>query len=295
MDVAVFGASRLGQAVAQICAVAGHDVHLYDEEANAVMDGIDTIERRLPADTDVTDRLSGTTGRDAAVADADIVVETSISDAATLQTLFADIEGAVGRDTLIAAGVEGIAVTAAAAGLRHPERAVGLRFREPLEQPLVEVVAAEQTSERIRERASAFVAGLDRSPVVVRDTPGVVSTRAALALEAEAMRLVDEGVASVQAVDDVLELGYGHEHGPLVQADRAGLDTRLDALEQLSRDVSDRFDPPAVLRDRVDAGKLGKQSGEGFYRWENGDPVESAVTGPEFADEADPSGTPDRE
>lgn len=282
MDVAVLGASQLGRAIAQVCAVAGHDVHFYDDEANDVMDGIDAIERRLPAETDAMDRLAGTTGLEAAVADAAVVVETATTDATALQARFADIETVLTRDTLVVSSAVGVSVTASAAGLRHPDRAIGLKFCDPLDAPLVEVVVADQTSRETCDRARSFVQGLDRSPVVVRDTPGVVSTRAALALEAEAMRMVEDEVAGVEAVDAVLQLGFDHANGPLVQADRAGLGNRLETLESLHAELGDRFAPPEILRDLVAAGKTGGPSGEGFYTWENGEPTEPALPAPDI-------------
>jgi 3-hydroxybutyryl-CoA dehydrogenase len=282
MHVAVLGADRLGRAVAQVCAVAGHDVSLHGDEANVVMDGIDAIEGRLPDDTDAVDRLSGTTGLEAAVAEAGVVVETATTDAADLQGTLADIEEFVDREALVALAAGGVSVTAAAAGLRHPDRAIGLQFRDPLDAPLVEVVVADQTSTATCDRAESFVEGLDRVPVVVRDGPGVVSTRAALALEAEAMRLIEEEVAGVDAVDEVLELGFDHGRGPLEQADSAGLDNRLAALERLHAELGERFAPPGILRDLVAAGDTGGPRGEGFYVWENGEPTEPALPDPDI-------------
>jgi len=292
MDVAVLGAGSPGRAVAQLCAVAGHAVSLHDETATAAMDGIDTIEQRLDVAVDAGERdpgtrasavenLQATTGLEAAVSDADIVLETATSAAATLQKRFADIEEHTGRETIVAP-TTGVAVTAAAAGLRHPDRAVGMRFQDPLERPLVEVLVAEQTSRDTCERATAFVDGIDRSPVVVRDAPGAVATRTVLALEAEAMRLVDNGVAGVEAVDDAVRLGHDHPVGPLESADRAGLDRRLETLESLRSALGARFDPPGLLRELVAAGKTGLSAGEGFYVWEDGEPTEPAVSIPEL-------------
>lgn len=305
MDVAVLGAGSPGRAIAQVCVLAGHAVSLHDDDATAAMDGIDAIEQRLDAavaageyDDAVraaaVDRLEATTGLDAAVADADIVIDTARTDAGTLQETLAAVEGMAGRETLMAPTATGISVTAAAAGLRHPDRAVGLRSGEPLERPLVEVVVADQTAGDARDRAVSFVKGLDRSPVVVRDTPGGASVRAELALEAEAMRLVEEGVAGVGAVDDALALGYDHPVGPLERADRAGLDARMEALEYLQAELGARFEPPDVLRDRVASGATGTRTGEGFYRWEDGDPTEPALPDPDIPDRAhgpdDPTG-----
>ena len=282
MYVAVLGAGRLGRAVALVCAVAGHDISLHGDEANVVMDGIDAIEGRLPDDTGAVDRLSGTTGLEAAVADAGVVVETATTGTATLQANFAELEAFVDRETLVTLAADSGPVTAAAAGLRHPDRAIGLRFRDPLNSPLVEVVVADQTSQETSDRTESFVDGLDRVPVVVRDSPGVVSTRAALALETEAMRLVGDDVAGVAAVDKILELGFDHASGPLEQADRAGLDNRLAALEHLHAELGDRFAPPDVLADLVAAGNTGGPRGQGFYVWENGEPTEPALANPDI-------------
>jgi 3-hydroxybutyryl-CoA dehydrogenase len=293
MDVAVLGADEPGWPIASVCALSGHSVSLCDEDPTDAMDALDDIERHLDgaveagqrepaAREDALGRLEATTGLGGAVADADVVVEAATGDPQSLQNRFADIEELADRETLIASGLAGVSLTAAAAGLRYPDRAVGLQFRDPLDRPLVEVVVADQTSEENCDRASGFVRGLDFSPVVVRDAPGVVSTRTVLALEAEAMRLVGTGVASVTAADDALALGYGHPIGPLEQADRAGLDDRLEALAYLHDELGERFEPPTVLRERVAAGHTGLASGEGFYVWENGEPSESALRDPEI-------------
>lgn len=280
MDVAVLGAGERGRDLAGVCAVAGHTVSLYDADANAAMDGVDAIEGWVPAGA--LDRVGATTGIEAAVADAAVVVETVTGDAAALQEEFAAIEEAAPRDALLATAVPDVSVTAGAAGLRHPDRALGLRYRALADVALVEVVVADQTGREACERAQSFVTGLDRSPVLVRDSPGAAATRLALALEAEAMRLVGEGVAGVDAADDALALGYDHPMGPLEAADRAGLDDRLETLEYLAGALGDRFDPPALLGERVAAGALGRTTGEGFYVWEDGEPTEPAVPAPEL-------------
>jgi len=279
MHVAVLGAVSAGQALAEVCVRAGHDVSLHDDDANAVMDGIDAVEARLD---DTPDRLDGTTGLEAAVADAEIVVETVSEDATALQEAFAAVESHAAREALIVTTAPAVSVTAAAAGLRHPDRAVGFRFRNLQEVPLVEVVVADQTTAETCERAVSFVTGLDRSPVVIRDAPGAAATRLALALEVEAVRLVSEGVAGVEEADESLRLGYDYPMGPLEQADRAGLGDRLGTLEQLTEAFGERFEPPALLRERVADGKTGAATGEGFYLWEDGKPTEPALPEPEI-------------
>ncbi len=291
MDVAVLGAGPLGRGIAQVCARAGHHVNLQDDEANVVMDGIDVVERRLGDALEAgrldgetrdaaLDGLEGTTGLDAAVGDADVVIETRGGDASTIRERFAAVEDLTGRETLVATGTQGASVTAAAAGLRQPDRAVGLHLLDPLDSPLVEVVVADQTTEDTADRALAFVEGLGSHPILVADAPGEVTARLALAQEVEAMRLVEEGVASVTAVDEALTLGYDAPTGALERADRAGLDRRLETLEVLAAELGDRFEPPAVLRDLVSSGRTGAGAGEGFYVWENNEPVESALPDP---------------
>lgn len=291
MNVAVLGAGTRGRAIARLCALAGHTVSLHDEDVATAMDGIDAVEGDLEDAVDAgevdsgsyvaaVENLEATTGLEAAVGDAGVVVETATADAGELQERLAEIEAATGRETLIAPATR-VRVTAAAAGLRHPDRAVGLVFQDPPERPLVEVVVAGQTGREATERATEFVEGLDRSPVVIRDTPGGVATRTVLALEVEAMRLVEEGVAGVAAVDAALELGHDHPVGPLEAADRAGLDSRLETLESLRERLGERFDPPDLLWDLVGAGNTGLASGEGFYVWEEGEPTGPAVSIPD--------------
>jgi len=293
MDVAVLGAGPAGRAITQLCAVAGHAVSLHDETVAAAMDGVDAVEQRLDDAVDAgelqpgtrvtaVENLEATTGLDAAVTDAGVVLETTTVESTALQERFAEIEEYADREALVAPTGD-VGVTAAAAGLRHPDRAVGLRFQDPLARPLVEVVVAEQTSRETRERATEFVDGIGRSPVVVRDAPGAVATRTILALEVEAMRVVDEGVAGVEAVDDAMELGHDHPAGPLENADRAGLGQRLETLEHLRERLGERFDPPDLLRDLVAEGNTGLASGEGFYVWEDDRPVEPAVSIPEVS------------
>ncbi|MFC7142193.1 3-hydroxyacyl-CoA dehydrogenase family protein [Halosimplex aquaticum] len=291
MDVAVLGAGATGRGIAQCCAAAGHGVTLHDDDANVVMDGIDAVEAGLDdavtagtldaaARDDAVGRIEATTGLDGAVADADLVVEATDADRAARRDLFADVEERVGDETFIATSGAAVSVTAVAAGLRNPGRAVGLHFVDPPEAPLVEVVVAEQTAEPTREAAVSFVEGLGREAIVVRDTPGFAATRLGLALSVEAMQMIDERAAGVEAVDRAMTVGHDHPVGPLAAADERGLDATLDALEHLAGTLGERFTPPPVLREKVAAGDLGRKTGEGFYVWEGGEPVEPADPDP---------------
>ena len=292
MDVAVLGAGERGRAIARVCARGGVTVSLHADDATAVMDSVDIVERRLDAAVDAgellpderddtVDRLEATTDLEGALADVDVVIEATERDEARLQGRFAEIEELLDRDAVVATSNPAVSLTRVAAGLRYPDRALGLHFHRPLETTLVEIVVAEQTQGGTVERAERFLSDIDQSPVVVRDTPGIASTRLALTVEREAMQMVEDGVAGIEAVDDVLDLGYDSER-PLERADRAGLDARLETLETLAAEVGPRFEPPSLLVDLVVDGKTGLDAGEGFYRWDGGDPVEPAVPGPQF-------------
>lgn len=278
MEVAVLGATHAGRALAVRCALAGHAVRLHDGDANLVMDAIDAIEHRHG--DGVMGAIDGTTGLRAAVANADVVVDATDGDERTRREFVADVEEFVGDETLVATSGVDVSVTGVAAGLRRPERAVGLHVPASAESPITEVVVADQTSEATRERAVEFVSSLDGTPLVVRDAPGFASARLDLALVAEAIRMVEEGVASVRDVDRTLELGRDHPTGPLALADQMGLDVVLDGLEDLANRLDGRFDPPGLLREKVSEGSLGVTTGEGFYRWENGDRIEPADPAP---------------
>src|SRR5204863_2567920 len=136
-----------------------------------------------------------------------------------------------------------------------------------------EIVVAEKTSQESVERALNFARTIGKTPIVVRDAPGFATSRLGVTLGVEAMRMVEEGVASVADIDRAMELGYRHPMGPLKLTDLVGLDVRLAILEHLQREIGDQFRPPALLRQMVRAGKLGKKSGEGFYLWKDGQAV----------------------
>ena len=147
---------------------------------------------------------------------------------------------------------------------------MGLHFFNPVHiQPLLEVVRADVTSPETLERALAFARHIGKDPIVVRDVAGFASSRLGLALGLEAIRMLEEGVADAEAIDQAMVLGYRHPMGPLALTDLIGLDVRLAIAETLAREIDPRrFAPPQLLRDMVAAGKLGKKTGEGFYRYD---------------------------
>ncbi len=280
MEIAVLGAGVQGRALAQLLAVAGHSVRLQDDAAAAAMDAVDDVERAVGEEA--IERLDPTTDREAAVADAAVVILASPGDPQTLRGNLATLEEWVDRDTILAVTIGDGSVTVAAAGLRHPDRAIGLELPDPLGDAVAELVVADQTSAETLDRMRTLVESLDLVAAVVADHPGIVSTRLALATEVEAMRILADGVASVADVDAAFAERHGHAMGPLERADRAGLDRRLATLETLADALGPRFEPPSILRDLVAEGDTGLAGGRGFYEWENGEPAGSAVPAPDL-------------
>jgi len=285
MHVAILGAGTMGHGIAQVSAMAGHDVSLRDIDADIVDDGLAAIESNLQegiAREKVTestaeatiDRLKGTTSLEEAVTGADLVVEAVPEEMAIKHETLTAVESHVDPATVIASNTSSLSLTEIASVLDYPERAIGLHFFNPVHiMALVEIVVAEQTSAETIARAREFVNGIDKTPVEVADAPGFASSRLGVSLGVEAMRMVQEGVATPQDIDTAMELGYNHPMGPIELGDVVGLDVRLDILEYLRDELGERFRPPQILKRKVRAGKLGKKSGEGFYVWEDGDIV----------------------
>jgi 3-hydroxybutyryl-CoA dehydrogenase len=285
MHVAVLGAGTMGHGIAQVSAMAGHDVRLRDIETGLVEDGLDAIESNLDegidrekvteAEAEATlDRLAGTTSLPEAVRGADLVIEAVPEDMESKHDTVRDVEEHVDADAVIASNTSSLSVTEIASVLDDPGRVLGLHFFNPVHiLPLVEIVIAEQTDPDTVAFANDFVEGIEKTPVEVTDAPGFASSRLGVALGVEAMRMVQEGVADPRDIDTAMELGYNHPMGPLELGDVVGLDVRLDILEYLREELGERFRPPQILRRKVRAGKYGKKSGEGFYVWEDGEVV----------------------
>src|SRR5256886_1629980 len=170
---------------------------------------------------------------------------------------------------LTVTGVQTCALPILRVGHHFPGRVVGMHFFNPVHaMKLVEVVTHPQTTSQSVERAVTFAKALGKEPIVVKDSPGFASSRLGLALGLEAMRMLEEGVASAEDIDKAMELGYNHPMGPLKLTDMVGLDVRLAIAEYLFQALDDRrFEPPRILRDKVARGELGQKSGKGFYNW----------------------------
>jgi 3-hydroxybutyryl-CoA dehydrogenase len=278
--VAVVGAGTMGHGIAYVALLAGCPVALTDSRPDALTSALHRIGDLLasgvergklgPADVAAArSRLETEPDLAAAIGDADVVIEAVVEDLGVKQRLFAELERAAPADALLASNTSSLSIAAIASGMRRPPRLVGMHFFNPVPaMKLVEVVRHAATDARAVDRAVALARLFRKEPIVVRDSPGFASSRLGLALGLEAMRMLEQGVATAEDIDKAMELGYNHPMGPLKLTDLVGLDVRLAIAESLYRALEDpQFRPPAILRDKVTKGELGRKAGRGFYTW----------------------------
>jgi len=224
------------------------------------------LNLRVPEE--VKDRVRILAARDR-IEMADVVIEAIVEDLAVKQRLFADIERAVPAEALLASNTSSLSIGQIAATMTQPARLVGMHFFNPVHlMKLVEVVTHADGSAATTERAVAFARQLGKEPIVVRDSPGFASSRLGVVLGLEAMRMLEQGVATPEDIDKAMELGYNHPMGPLKLTDLVGLDVRLAIAEYLHATLGDaHYAPPKILREKVQKGELGRKTGKGFYTW----------------------------
>jgi len=277
--VGVIGGGRMGAGIAQVFAVAGAVVCLAERDPAAAVAARDRVAMGLlraaekgkltESSDDVLDRLVLVDDAAALPVDTDLVIEAVPEDAALKIRVLAAAEAAVGDRAVLASNTSSLSIAGLAEGLRRPGRFLGLHFFNPVPaSSLVEIVVGPATGDRTRAAARSWVAGLGKSEVVVRDSPGFATSRLGVLLGLEAIRMVEEGVADAASIDRAMELGYRHPMGPLRSTDLVGLDVRLAIAEHLHRELGERFAPPALLRDKVARGELGRKTGQGFFTWE---------------------------
>jgi 3-hydroxybutyryl-CoA dehydrogenase len=277
--VAVLGAGTMGNGIAQVCATAGFAVAVSDVSAP-------TIERAKKSVASSLERMVAkakisATQRDEtlarivwgqslaqAVEHADVVVEAIPERMELKLDAFRAVDAAAPSHALLGSNTSSLSVTEIASALKDPSRLVGMHFFNPVPvMELLEIVRGLRTSESAIERTKMFATRIGKTSIVVKDFPGFATSRLGVAIGVEAIRMVEQGVASPEDIDRAMELGYRHPMGPLKLGDLVGLDVRLAILEHLHRELGEQFRPPALLRQMVRAGKLGKKSGEGFYKW----------------------------
>ncbi len=280
--VTVLGAGTMGHGIAQVAAMAGWTVAVYDVEERLVEAGLKRIRDNLTAGVErgkVTPerrdetlaRLSGTTSLEAAARDSDLVIEAVPEDAALKRKVFAALDAAAPPRAVLATNTSSLSVGDIAGATARPERVVGMHFFNPVHiMKLVEVVRHGGAAEQAVDTARAAGERMGKDPIVVRDVAGFASSRLGVLLGLEAIRMLEAGVASAPDIDKAMRLGYGHPMGPLELGDHVGLDVRLAIADHLHRELGPRFQPPELLRTMVRDGKLGRKSGQGFYRWQDG-------------------------
>lgn len=277
--VGVVGAGVIGHGVAQAIAQAGHDVVLVDVDSEALRRAREQIRHGLMLTTllarnggadieEVLGKIVFTTAYDA-LRDASFVVENVTEDLATKHDALRSVAHTCRDDVVVGCNTSAIPIAVLATATRHPDRVVGMHFMNPV--PLkgtVEVIRSEHTSEATLEAALAFLSSIGKNAVVVRDSPGFVANRVLMLTINEASRVVGEDVASAEDVDRIFRECLGHSMGPLETADLIGLDTVVRSLDVLHTHLGDhRFDASPTLAELVAAGKLGRKTGAGFFRY----------------------------
>jgi 3-hydroxybutyryl-CoA dehydrogenase len=287
--VLVVGAGTMGRGIAALCVARGFETSIHDAipaAAAAAPAAIgDTLARARArgrmseAEETSARRLLAVAPSLSAAGQVDLVIEAAPESLDVKRALFAEIDRAP-EPVVLATNTSSLSIAKIAAATSNPGRVLGLHFFNPAPvMPLVEIVVGPATSPAATSAARAFVAALGKEAILVRDAPGFATSRLGLVLGLEAMRMVEEGVATAADIDRAMEAGYGHAMGPLKTSDLVGLDVRLAIAETLAAELSDaRFDPPAILRALVAQGKTGKKAGEGFYRWEGNVPVTAGGT-----------------
>ncbi|MBO0889965.1 MAG: 3-hydroxyacyl-CoA dehydrogenase family protein [Acidothermales bacterium] len=273
----------MGSGIAQVSAVAGHDVVMRDVGDEQVARGVAAVRKSLDrfvakgtvaeADADAAvGRITTTTDLDAA-ADADIVVEAVFEQIDVKRDVFAALDRICPEGTLLATNTSAIPITQIAAATERPEDVVGTHFFSPVPMmALCELVRGRRTSDATLRRAREYAEGVGKTCVVVnRDVGGFVTTRLICALAMEAVRLYEAGVASAEDIDTACRLGFGHAMGPLATTDLTGVDVLRHASLNVWRETADpKFFPPEIVTRMVEAGELGRKSGRGFYDYSEG-------------------------
>ncbi len=277
--IAVIGAGTMGHGIAHVAAVMGADVRLYDAMKGAARAGVTRIAANLAKGVELGKVASA--DRDAALgrlhpfdelAEActgvDCVIEAVPEHLELKRELFTSVDRIAPGHALFATNTSSLPVGEIAEVVRDPSRVVGMHFFNPVHvMKLVEVVHHKRTNPAALQLAVALAGKMGKTAITVADSPGFASSRLGIAIGIEAMRMVEDGVASPADIDTAMKLGYGHPMGPLELTDLVGLDVRLGIADYLATALGVRFEPPQLLRDKVNAGQLGKKTGHGFYRW----------------------------
>lgn len=292
-NVTVIGAGTMGNGIAHVFAQHGHPTKLVDLNSAALEKAMATIDKNLERlvvkerltpeqKTATLANLTISTDLDASVGGADLVVEAATENEALKLKIFAQMDAAAPAHAILATNTSSISITRIAAATQRPEQVIGMHFMNPVPlMKLVEVIRGYSTSDATCEAVNACSVALGKIPVEANDYPGFVANRVLLPMINEAIIALHEGVAKVDAIDNIMKLGMAHPMGPLQLADFIGLDVCLSILRVLHEGLGkDKYAPCPLLANMVAAGKLGRKSGEGFYVYTKGS--KELVVSPSF-------------
>ncbi|QNK87675.1 3-hydroxybutyryl-CoA dehydrogenase [Sporosarcina sp. resist] len=278
--IMVIGAGQMGGGIAQVCAQAGFDVKLNDIKEESYAKGLAVITKNLSRNVEkgrmTEDEKSAVLGRitksldlqDAS--DVDIVIEAAVENMDIKKSIFAKLDEIAPQHAILASNTSSLPITEIAAATKRPEQVIGMHFMNPVPfMKLVEIIRGLATADDVYKAVEDMTVKLSKTPVEVNDFPGFVANRILMPMINEAIYTLYEGVATEQAIDEVMKLGMNHPMGPLQLADFIGLDTCLYIMETLHEGFGDsKYRPCPLLRKYVKAGWLGKKSGRGFYVYE---------------------------
>ena len=280
-QIAVIGTGTMGRGIAYLSALAGYDTVIHDVDAAALDAAKASVESTLKkgvekgkvadaAAREAIARIQLAAELEPAVRTADLIIEAVPEDLDLKLNIFSQADVICSEETILASNTSSISITKLAKSVERREQFVGMHFFNPPHvMKLVEIVRGERTSDSTIEQARAVAEKMGKQPIVVLDSPGFATSRLGVAIGLEAIRMLEEGVASAEDIDRAMELGYNHPMGPLRLSDLVGLDVRLGIAEYLASTLGPRFEPPELLRKMVREGKLGRKSGRGFYEWKD--------------------------
>ncbi|MGE1163860.1 3-hydroxybutyryl-CoA dehydrogenase [Peribacillus simplex] len=277
--VMVIGAGQMGSGIAQVCAMSGYEVLLHDLKEEYVEKGLGTITKNLSRQVEkgkmglgdkdaILSRLTSSTDLKNAAA-VDLVIEAAVENMEIKTKIFAELDEITPQQVILASNTSSLPITEIAAATNRPEKVIGMHFMNPVPvMKLVEIIRGLATSDEVYKEVEKMAETLNKVPVEVNDFPGFVANRILMPMINEAIYTLYEGVATKEAIDDVMKLGMNHPMGPLTLADFIGLDTCLYIMETLHQGLGDdKYRPCPLLRKYVKAGWLGKKAGRGFYEY----------------------------